>query len=86
MTKEDKFNQFLLDIETALKKFRFKKDFKFHPHITLARVSFVKDKEKFQELLKIKTEEKSFSVNKFTLYKSELTPVGPIYTKLQDFQ
>jgi len=68
------------DIENTLEQFKFKKDFKFHPHFTLARVSFVKDKTKFnQNLEKINIEEKTFSVNDFVLYESTLTPTGPIY-------
>ena len=79
-------NKLQNDIENSLKEFRFKKDFKFHPHFTLARVSFVKDKVKFKDSLKkIKTEEKSFPVSKFYLYQSILTKEGPIYTKLKDF-
>jgi len=79
-------NKLQNDIENSLKEFKFKKDFKFHSHITLARVSFIKDKEKFNEFLnKIKTEEKSFPVNSFILYESTLTKQGPIYNKLKDF-
>ncbi len=76
-------NKLQQDIENALK---VKKDFQFHPHITLARVSFVKDKTRFKEFLqKIKTEEKSFDVDSFILYESTLTKEGPVYTKLKTF-
>ena len=71
-------------IENALKKFNFKKDFKFHPHITLARVKFVKDKEKFIKNLKdIKVEEKGVEVRDFRLIKSTLKPEGPVYEDLE---
>lgn len=71
------------NIENALKEFNFKKDFKFQPHITLARVKFVKEKEKFSKNLKnIKVEEKTIEVNDFKLIKSTLTPKGPIYEDL----
>ena len=79
-------NKLQNNIENALKEFKFKKDFKFHPHFTLARVSFVKDKQNFNESLqKIKTEEKSFPVKKFILYESTLTKQGPIYKTLKTF-
>ena len=79
-------NKLQNDIENSLKEFKFKKDFKFHPHFTLARVSFVKDKVKFKDSLKkIKSEEKSFPVNKFILYESKLTKQGPVYKTLKTF-
>lgn len=61
--------------------FRKEKDFK--PHLTLARVKFVKDKDKFIENLKrIKIEEKEFNVSNIKLIKSTLTPDGPVYEDL----
>ena len=67
-------------IEDSLKEFKFKRDFKFHPHITLARVKFVNDKEVFIKNLKeIKVENKTVDVNDFRLVKSTLTGEGPVY-------
>ena len=61
----------------------FKDDFEFHPHLTLARVKFIKDKERFKELLKsIKSENSEFSVDEFKLIKSELKPEGPKYSEI----
>jgi 2'-5' RNA ligase len=72
------------EIEDALPG--FKKDFKFHPHVTLARVKQVTDKEKFIEALKnFKVEEKSIEVKNFKLIKSTLTPKGPIYEDLETY-
>jgi len=74
------------NIEDSLKEFKFKKDFKFHPHITLARVKFVNDKEKFIKNLKgIKTEEKKIEIKDFRLIKSTLTPKGPVYEDISVF-
>jgi len=74
------------NIETALKDFNFKKDFKFHPHLTLARVKYVDDKEKFIKNLKdIKVEEKTIEVKDFRLVKSTLKPEGPVYEDLGIF-
>lgn len=73
-------------IDDALKDFKFKDDYDFHPHVTLARVKFVKDKEKFKELIhSLKTEDSEFEVNEFKLIKSELKPDGPEYTDLAVF-
>lgn len=65
---------------------KFKKDRKFHPHVTLARVKFVTDKENFvKKLTEIKVEKKEFLVDKFKLIKSTLTPEGPVYEDLAKF-
>ena len=65
----------------------FKKDTRFHPHVTLARVKFVKDKQDFIKSLKeIKIEKKSFEITEFKLIKSTLTGEGPIYEDLAVFQ
>lgn len=65
----------------------FAKDKRFHPHITLGRVKFVKDKKEFINLLKeIKVEKKSFEASVFKLIKSTLTPEGPVYEVLELFK
>jgi len=64
----------------------FKEEKNFEPHITLARVKFVKDKKPFLERLKsIKTEEKAVRINNFELIKSTLMPEGPVYEVLGTF-
>lgn len=73
-------------IEDSLKEFNFKKDVEFHPHITLARVKLVNDREKLIKALKgIKVEEKTIEVKGFRLVKSTLTPKGPVYEDLEFF-
>jgi 2'-5' RNA ligase len=72
-------------VEKALEGM-FPKDTRFHPHITLARVKFVKDKEAFSKKLKeINVESKEFSLKSFKLIKSTLTGEGPVYEVLEDF-
>lgn len=73
-------------IEDFLKEFNFKKDFEFHPHLTLARIKFVKDKEKFVKNLRdIKVDKKTVEVKDFRLVKSTLTPEGPVYENIAVF-
>lgn len=64
----------------------FGKDKGFKAHLTLARVKFVSDKDKFwQQLMEIKTEKKTFSVKTFKLKESVLNPEGPVYKDLAVF-
>ena len=74
---QKKIDENLLDIS--------QKDQKFHGHITLGRVKFVKDKKQFIEKLKIKFEDE-FLVNNFKLIKSDLTKDGPKYTTIQEYK
>ena len=73
-------------VETVLKEFNIRKDFQFLPHLTLARVNFVKDKEDFiQKVKKITTKKTEVEINNFKLIKSTLTPEGPVYEDLDIF-
>ncbi|MBW2984911.1 RNA 2',3'-cyclic phosphodiesterase [Candidatus Woesearchaeota archaeon] len=72
-------------IEKALEGL-FPRDNRFHPHITLARVKFVKEKAVFIKKIKdIRLESKEFLINSFKLVKSTLTPEGPVYEDLASF-
>jgi len=76
------------DVEKLLEPFKFKKDHVFHPHITLARIKFIKPAQKkdfIEKLKQIKIEEKEFQVKEFKLIKSELTREGPIYEDVKVF-
>lgn len=69
-------------IDDALDK-EFPKDKQFKPHITLARVKFVQDKEQFrQQLQKIKVKDVRFVVDSFKLKRSMLSGNGPVYEDL----
>ena len=64
----------------------FPRDTRFHPHLTLARIKFVKDKQDFMDKLnKIPVKELEFSVKSFKLIKSTLTPEGPVYEDVAEF-
>ncbi len=70
------------DIDSVLNS----KSKKFHPHITLGRVKYIQDKKKFLDDLKnIIIKPLQFTVDKFVLYKSTLTPGGPIYEVVEEF-
>lgn len=61
-------------------------DKEFSPHVTLARIKEVKNKERLLEKvnsLKVKT--KDFEINSFSLIKSELKKEGPIYRTIKKF-
>lgn len=75
-------------IEKILENLGFEKEKKFFsPHLTIGRV---KSKKNFDKLLQIFKKYESvsfgeFDVEKIILYKSELFPTGPVYTKICDF-
>ncbi len=72
-------------IEESLKEFKFKNDFEFHPHITLARVKFIKEKDEFiKNLMNIKVDNKRIEVRDFRLVKSTLLQKGAVYEDLDE--
>lgn len=80
---KDKIIEFQQKIDNELISLKFKKEKKFHPHITLARVKHIEDKKEFITNLKqIKTQNLEFNINSFKLIKSTLTPEGPVYEDL----
>ena len=63
----------------------FPREKSFHSHLTLGRVKFVKDKEKFLEKIgKIKVTGE-FEVSEFKLYKSVLSKDGPKYGVVKSY-
>ncbi|MFH2027865.1 MAG: RNA 2',3'-cyclic phosphodiesterase [Nanoarchaeota archaeon] len=86
ITPKDEITKLQEKIEESLKEFNFKKDHKFHPHITLARIRFIKDKQEFKKQIKdIKVKKESITIDNFKLIKSILTPKGPIYEDLETY-
>ncbi len=62
---------------------KYKQKQKFHPHITLARVKFIKGKVRFRnEINSIQIPNTKFEITEFKLIKSTLKPEGPIYEDL----
>jgi len=64
-----------------------KEEREFTTHLTVARIKNVKDKEKFLEKIKtIGVRKMKFDVEKISLIKSELTPTGPVYKVIEEFE
>lgn len=84
----EKISQLQQQVEESLEGM-FKKDSRFHPHITLARIKFIEDEKKEDFIKKIKeiqVEQKEVEVKSFKLIKSTLTGEGPVYEDLATFQ
>ena len=70
---------------------KLKKDFgseeRFHPHITLARIKKINNKELFKEkLINMKIKNLKFKVKSFKLVKSELRTTGPVYIDIKEYR
>ena len=63
----------------------FPNDEKFHGHITLGRVKFIKKKDEFMDKLKIRFEEELL-INEFELIRSDLSKDGSRYTVLEAYK
>ncbi|MBE6485613.1 MAG: RNA 2',3'-cyclic phosphodiesterase [Methanosphaera stadtmanae] len=87
---KDKNNTTVELIEELDKKFNkigFKKEKNYVPHITIGRVKSISDKEKLTQTLK-KLNKKyhgKMEVKKIYLKSSKLTPNGPIYKNIKEF-
>lgn len=83
----DALSELVREIEKSLRRFTFKKEFEFHPHITLARVSYVISKGRMRANLEsILPKEKKFRVDNFKLFRSTLTQDGPKYGLIEEFK
>ena len=64
----------------------FNKDHRFHPHLTVARVKYLKDKEQLiKKLESFKIENETFDIKSFQLNKSILTSNSPIYKVVENY-
>jgi RNA 2',3'-cyclic 3'-phosphodiesterase len=80
----DKMTELANRVENACRECGYgQADKPFAPHLTIGRVKFPSGSDKLVESLKttrFKTDQ--FSVDKVVIYKSDLTPRGPIYTSM----
>lgn len=76
-------------IEIQLERIGFKpEDRPFHPHLTLGRMKSSRGREELVGRMEKHQEEEfgDFQIEKLVLFKSELRPIGPIYTPLKEMQ
>lgn len=82
----NKLNELACELDNRMKKLGFRSENAFIPHVTLARVKFIKNPEDFLERLKkIKIEPLKFKIEKFYLFESRLSATGATHIKLAEF-
>lgn len=73
-------------IDEVLEK-NFKKEERFMGHLTIARVKYVSDKSGFRKYVEnIGVKDIPFKINSFKLMKSELKPIGPVYSVIEEYK
>jgi 2'-5' RNA ligase len=85
---QDQFIELQRRIDAALQPLGFELEKGFHPHATIARVKFIKDKAKLLSFIKEKSGEDfgDIAVESVELKQSNLTPKGPIYSTLAEIK
>jgi len=79
------FEKLQQQIDKALLKL-YPKEEKFHPHITLARIKEINEKQGFKDSLKkISVKPYAFVCDKIVLYQSVLGPEGYVHKELAEF-
>lgn len=73
-------------VDGLLQPLGFKPDNQFHPHVTIARVRHLEDREKLAQILKKEkdTEYGTYKAASIHLMESKLTPKGPTYNILKE--
>ncbi|MCX6710303.1 MAG: RNA 2',3'-cyclic phosphodiesterase [Candidatus Woesearchaeota archaeon] len=83
--KSDSLIELNRKIDDALIPLGFSRE-SFSPHVTLARVKFINDRDVLiARIRNLKVEEKSFQVSEFFLKKSVLSEKAPVYENLSRF-
>ena len=75
------------EVESSLGKIGFEpEDRPFRPHLTLGRVKTSRGRDELIRIVEKYREEEigTFQVEKIVLFKSDLTPAGPIYASLKE--
>ncbi len=85
LNNEKEIIKLQIDIDNKLNKVGFEKDNRFSPHITLARVKYIQDKTKLNEIFNKELNLGSFEINKVTLFNSIETNEGYKHEVLNDF-
>jgi 2'-5' RNA ligase len=77
------------EVESSLEKIGFEpEDRPFRPHLTLGRVKTSRGRDELIRIVEKYREEEigTLQVEKIVLFKSDLTPTGPIYTSLREIK
>ncbi len=76
------------ELDKKFNKIGFKKEKNYVPHITIGRVKNITDREKLTDVLKEnkKRYHGKMEVKKICLKSSTLTPNGPIYENIEEFE
>lgn len=87
MADVEQFSNLQKDLDEDFIKMGFKKEKSYIPHLTLGRVKGAKNKEALLQKLKDlgDVEIGEMNIEKIVLKKSELSPQGPIYTTIKEF-
>jgi 2'-5' RNA ligase len=87
MEDVEPFSNLQKDLDEDFIKMGFKKEKSYIPHLTLGRVKGAKNKEALLQKLKDlgDVEIGEMNIEKIVLKKSELSPQGPIYTTIKEF-
>jgi 2'-5' RNA ligase len=86
LTPSEKFEALHVLADSALKGL-FPEEKRFQAHLTIARVKYVADKQKFLDAFrKIKVEPMAFEVNKLILFKSQLSPKGATHEPVMEIK
>ncbi|MCE5213945.1 MAG: RNA 2',3'-cyclic phosphodiesterase [Methanobacterium sp.] len=88
LEQSEEFSQLLRDLDGEFIKLGFKKERSYIPHLTIGRVKGAQNKEALVSLIKELEDFEigNMKVNRISLKKSELTPEGPIYTTIKEFE
>lgn len=80
------FSKVQKELDNEFNNLGFKKERSYIPHLTIGRVKGAQNKDELQTLVEeLKDIEiGTMTIDRLTLKKSELTPVGPMYTDLHD--
>ncbi|WP_456371508.1 RNA 2',3'-cyclic phosphodiesterase [Methanocaldococcus sp.] len=75
------------DVDKKLANLGFKKEREYVPHLTIGRVKFIENKKQLKDKIeKFKDIDfGEFEAKKLKLYKSTLTPNGPIYEVIKEW-
>ena len=83
---EDKIIELQSMVDDCLLPLGIKKDSLFKPHITIARIKFLKNKHNLKECVRdIKVESREFTMKSIKLVKSTLLSEGPVYETIAEF-